>query len=259
MAFRDATLQMNPGINAFSDIDGHQVNTPWRQPLGAFELFEFSAKFDPVPSMLVQNHEAVVADFYGYMRKIAAEWKGEKSSTLTRDVTYGMPEWKLKEGEYDRLHQFAVTQRGLFSKVKPIQGAAQTLRELSAEQARIRIITHRLYIQNFHQVAINQTVQWLDHHGIPYWDLCFMRNKAEVGADIYIEDTEKNIEELLAADKMVVIFSNSTNQNLQNSTAQRADDWNAAASILRDNYYQWLTEQGLSLPPAPGAKPSWAK
>jgi hypothetical protein len=65
MAFRDATLQMNPSINAFSDIDGHQVNTPWRQPLGSFELFEFSAKFDPVPSMLVQNHEAAIADFYG--------------------------------------------------------------------------------------------------------------------------------------------------------------------------------------------------
>jgi hypothetical protein len=65
MAFRDAELQMNPGVNAFSDIDGHQVNTPWRQPLGVFTLFEFSPKFDPVPSMLVQNHERVVSDFYG--------------------------------------------------------------------------------------------------------------------------------------------------------------------------------------------------
>ena len=51
MAFRDAELQLNPGVNAFSDIDGHQVNTPWRQPLGAFQLFEFAAKFDPVPAM----------------------------------------------------------------------------------------------------------------------------------------------------------------------------------------------------------------
>jgi hypothetical protein len=65
LAFRDAELQMNPGINAFSDIDGHQVNTPWRQPLGAFTLFEFSPKFDPVASMLVQNHDRVLPDFYG--------------------------------------------------------------------------------------------------------------------------------------------------------------------------------------------------
>ena len=65
MAFEGADVQVNPGVNAFSDIDGHQVNTPWRQPLGAFTLFEFSAKFDPVPSMLVQNHQNVLSDFYG--------------------------------------------------------------------------------------------------------------------------------------------------------------------------------------------------
>ncbi|CAN5863203.1 hypothetical protein BH23GEM9_BH23GEM9_10050 [soil metagenome] len=65
LAFRDAELQMNPGVNAFSDIDGHQVNTPWGQPLGVFTLFDFSPKFDPVASMLVQNHERVLPDFYG--------------------------------------------------------------------------------------------------------------------------------------------------------------------------------------------------
>jgi hypothetical protein len=65
LAFQNAEVQTNPGVNSFSDIDGHQVNTPWRQPLGTFSLFEFSPKFDPVPSMLVQNHESVVPDFYG--------------------------------------------------------------------------------------------------------------------------------------------------------------------------------------------------
>jgi hypothetical protein len=65
MAFQSAEVQTNPGVNAFSDIDGHQVNTPWRQPLGVFQLFDFSAKFDPVPSMLVQNHENVIHDYYG--------------------------------------------------------------------------------------------------------------------------------------------------------------------------------------------------
>jgi hypothetical protein len=65
LAFRDAELQMNPGVNAYSDIDGHQVNTPWRQPLGSFTLFDFSPKFDPVAAMLVQNHEQVLPDYYG--------------------------------------------------------------------------------------------------------------------------------------------------------------------------------------------------
>jgi hypothetical protein len=64
-AFQNAVIQTNPTINSFSDIDGHQVNTAWREDLGAFTLFEFSAKFDPVPSMLVQNHEAVLPDYFG--------------------------------------------------------------------------------------------------------------------------------------------------------------------------------------------------
>ena len=65
MAFSNAVVQVGPSVNAFSDIDGHQVNTPWRLALGAFSLFDFSAKFDPVPAMLTQNHEDVIPDFYG--------------------------------------------------------------------------------------------------------------------------------------------------------------------------------------------------
>jgi hypothetical protein len=66
MRTRDAHLETAPFVNAMSDIDGHQVNVPGRrQPLGTFTLFSFSAKFDPVATMLVQNHRAVIADFYG--------------------------------------------------------------------------------------------------------------------------------------------------------------------------------------------------
>ncbi|HSR43116.1 MAG TPA: hypothetical protein VLL48_13105 [Longimicrobiales bacterium] len=65
MAFQGAEVQISPSVNAFSDIDGHQVNTPWRAELGAFTLFDFSAKFDPVPTMLTQSHESVLPDFYG--------------------------------------------------------------------------------------------------------------------------------------------------------------------------------------------------
>jgi hypothetical protein len=59
-------VELSPAIASFSDIDGHQVNNPGRrQPLGAYKLFQFAAKIDPVPTMLVQNHRDVVPDFYG--------------------------------------------------------------------------------------------------------------------------------------------------------------------------------------------------
>lgn len=65
MAFQGARLFTNPSVSAFSDIDGHLVNTPMRQRLGTFRLFDFSAKIDPVASMLTQNHERVIRDYYG--------------------------------------------------------------------------------------------------------------------------------------------------------------------------------------------------
>jgi hypothetical protein len=74
-AFANAHLEQSPFVNAQSDIDGHQVNVPGRrQPLGTFTLFSFSAKFDPVETILVQNHRTVIPDFYGvttsFMRRV---------------------------------------------------------------------------------------------------------------------------------------------------------------------------------------------
>jgi hypothetical protein len=65
LAFRDARLVLSTSETAFSDIDTHQVNTASRRPLGSFTLLRFSARIDPVPSMLVQNHRSVLPDFYG--------------------------------------------------------------------------------------------------------------------------------------------------------------------------------------------------
>jgi hypothetical protein len=65
LAFQDARIELSPSLAVFSDIDGHWVNSPDRRPLGAFELFNFSAKIDPVATMLVQNHRRVIPDFYG--------------------------------------------------------------------------------------------------------------------------------------------------------------------------------------------------
>ncbi|MFO7768178.1 MAG: asparagine synthetase B [bacterium] len=64
-AFTDFQLLPDISVPAFSDIDAVQVNTPRRARVLDFTLFDFSAKYDPVPSMLVQNHAAYVKGFYG--------------------------------------------------------------------------------------------------------------------------------------------------------------------------------------------------
>jgi hypothetical protein len=63
-AFENFTLQLNPLVGSFSNIDINQVNAG-RVPTAPFTLFDFSAKYDPVPSMLTQNHVNYIAGFYG--------------------------------------------------------------------------------------------------------------------------------------------------------------------------------------------------
>lgn len=176
--------------------------------------------------------DGVVANFYAGLRPIAAEWLGVPVAELTPTPSYGFSEWGLeKVGSYDDLHRFAVTQRNLFRELVPMPGAPAALRRLSQRGIRIRIITHRLYIHYFHQEAVKQTVAWLDHHGIPYWDLCFMKDKAAVGADLYVEDSPDNIQALRADGHATIAFSNSTNLALP---PPRADTWAEVEQLVEE-------------------------
>lgn len=174
--------------------------------------------------------DGVCADFYGRMREIAAEWFERPLEELPTDVSYGLEEWGIGgEEQYQSLHRFAVTQRGLFETTPIIPGARKYLRLLSDEGARIRIITHRLFIHHFHREAVSQSVEWLDTNGIPYWDLCFMQDKAEVGADIYVEDTPANIHALRAKGLYTICFANSTNTDIEQP---RAGSWLEAYELI---------------------------
>lgn len=202
--------------------------------------------------------DGTCADFYDRMREIAAEWTGTSVEELTGEPDWGLTTWGLGEGEYERLHRFAVTQRDLFESMRPIAGAPQAIRRLGTEGIRIRIITHRLFIRYFHETAVAQTVRWLDHHGIPYWDLCFMRKKGDVGADLYVEDSPENIGDLRALGRDVIVMSNPTNLEVPDGPGGRATDWTEAEAMIRARYHHWLGRHDLEVPPGPGMKPPWS-
>lgn len=67
LAFEGFTLDMNPLRYEYSDIDIPSSDPPsLRDPnTDYFTLFEFSAKYDPVPTMLTQNHVSIVRGFMG--------------------------------------------------------------------------------------------------------------------------------------------------------------------------------------------------
>lgn len=182
--------------------------------------------------------DGTCADFYGGLRPIAAEWLGACPDSLPEHVSWELPEWGVDKapGGYEALHKFAVTQRQLFRHLKPMPGAPQVLRALSARGVRIRIITHRLFIKYFHLPAVQQTIEWLDSHDIPYRDLCFMSDKAAVGANLYIEDSPKNVAKLRADDHPTIVFSNSTNLNLP---GPRADTWGQVEELVLAELHNW--------------------
>jgi len=65
-AFHNFTPVLNPHEYAHSDIDAGLPPEPIRNPLlDHFTLFEFSAKWDPVPTMLTQNHVSTIKGFVG--------------------------------------------------------------------------------------------------------------------------------------------------------------------------------------------------
>ena len=186
--------------------------------------------------------DGTCADFYGGLRPIAADWLGVSVDTLPEEVSWGLPEWGINEapGGYERLHRFAVTQRELFRVLEPMPGAPVVLRRLSVEGVRIRIITHRLFIKYFHHIAVRQTIEWLDTNDVPYGDLCFMADKAAVGANLYIEDSPENVAKLRADGHPTIVFSNSTNRDLE---GPRAETWDEVFELVMTEVEEWKAQQ----------------
>ncbi len=67
MAFENFEITTDPYTTSFGNIDVNQVNTPLRKEAEDFHLFDFSAKLDPVPTMLVQNHSSTIKGYFGLL------------------------------------------------------------------------------------------------------------------------------------------------------------------------------------------------
>lgn len=67
LAFTNFQLYFDPNLYEFSDIDvTPEFNMPTRgEDYDYFSLFEFAAKFDPVPTMLTQCHTSLIKGFMG--------------------------------------------------------------------------------------------------------------------------------------------------------------------------------------------------
>ena len=64
-AFKNFYLEKNPMIYEFSNIDQNPRDRSIAPENDYFTLFDFSAKWDPIPTMLTQNHTRTVKGFMG--------------------------------------------------------------------------------------------------------------------------------------------------------------------------------------------------
>lgn len=171
--------------------------------------------------------DGCVVDFYKAIKPIAAGWLNKSVDELTDDFSYGFKEWGLPtEGElrYSYLHRYAVKQHEIFKNAPPISGGAYTLRKLSSAGVHIRIVTHRFFIGGTHELVVNHTVNWLERNAVPYMDLCFLRDKTSIDADIYIDDSPTNIERFEQEGKNYIIYNNSTNKHCNGPRAMNWDE-----------------------------------
>ncbi|MCJ8211432.1 asparagine synthetase B [Mucilaginibacter sp. RS28] len=116
-AFQNFSIDMNPYSHSFDNIDVTQTRQVERAN-DFFTLFDFSAKWDVVPSMLTQNHDKVIKGFMGLTTafnknflKPGVTIMGEmKTANEARYIhgEYGKGQWTFYSGHDPEDYQHAV-------------------------------------------------------------------------------------------------------------------------------------------------------
>ena len=99
-AFKDFTIVTNPYQYEISSIDATETRPKLTKDKDFFTLFEFSAKFDWVPSMLCQNHSQIIKGFMGQTTAFRNQFL--KSSTLVMGESKSINEARYIHGEYGK-------------------------------------------------------------------------------------------------------------------------------------------------------------
>ncbi len=188
--------------------------------------------------------DGVCADYHLGFGRYVARRKGRNPADVPELHDYhNFAPWGIdSREEFTQLHADAVAD-GLFERLPLISGASDTLWRLSDEGVWIRVITHRLFRNGLHQQTVASTISWLDGHSveqvhaagrdrpslIPYRDLCFIGDKPDVGADIYIDDAPSNVAPLRAAGGRVIVFDQPYNRTLP---GPRATSWDQVYDLV---------------------------
>jgi len=101
-AFKNYALETNPSIYEFSSIDATEAHNAFVMQYGedkdVFTLFDFSAKWDQVPTMLCQNHEKIIKGFMGQTTSFDKDYL--RTDVLVMGETATLNSAKYIHGEF---------------------------------------------------------------------------------------------------------------------------------------------------------------
>lgn len=99
-AFTNFRISTNPYEYEYSTIDGTPNHRRLDESEDYFTLFEFSAKWDPIPSMLCQNHTRIIKGFYGQTTSFRTKYI--KPKVLIMGESKYLDEARYIHGEYGK-------------------------------------------------------------------------------------------------------------------------------------------------------------
>jgi len=100
-AFENFTVSQNPYEYEISSIDATNTRPKGLNPsTDFFILFDFSAKWDPVPSMLCQDHVTMISGFMGQSTAFRKEFV--KPNTLIMGESKALGEVRYIHGDYGK-------------------------------------------------------------------------------------------------------------------------------------------------------------
>lgn len=176
----------------------------------------------------------VTGDYTSGLRNKLAEFmeipEKEILESFPDPEDYNFSTWNGISDDFALYHARAVT-LGVYRDMEVFPEASKSLWELSDAGHHIRVVTSRFVKPGQHAMVISHTALWLDKNDIPYRDIMFVKDKTDVYADIFIDDSPENILALKDTGANVVIFDQPYNRHL---TGDRVYDWVGALEYLKN-------------------------
>lgn len=194
--------------------------------------------------------DGVVADYETAFKTIVADELGRDPATMGPQISWDFSscDWGIENRDhFFALHTKAVVEHRMFKTMPAMPDVSDVLWRLSDAGVWVRIVTHRLVVKNTHDVAVADTVTWLQQPRedgrplIPYRDICFIGAKSDVGGDCYIDDAPHNVAALREAGYPCLVMDASYNRHVP---GPRVSTWHEIEDrVMRA--MEWRSEHPL--------------